>query len=188
MEALAVAEAQRFAEKGSADALFFLGHCHMNGHAVERNEEKALGLFHRAAERNHDRARAHVGLCYMEGIGIPAADPAKGKEFLKGDGAGPIAQLTYAKEILMVHNADFPPRRVRFRLIWVEGAIFGSVSKGPCVIARSYVSSRLTAITDFGADLDCGTPEAQNTVLFWPHTSTTHTTKLTLNSKMSSSW
>jgi TPR repeat protein len=59
---------ERAAAQGDADALNDLAIVHEDGHAIAaipRDAEKARGLYSRAAERGHPRARNNLGFVYM---------------------------------------------------------------------------------------------------------------------------
>ena len=94
------------AEVGDPAAQTNLGICYMHGDGVERNEEKALFWYLRAAEQEEPSALTNAGECYMHGIGaeknigkaipllskaceldIPEAQSSLGVIYITGDGA-----------------------------------------------------------------------------------------------------
>ena len=58
------------ADAGNADAALALGVACLNGTGVTKDEQMAVELFQRAAERNHPAAFYDLGYCSMNGIGM----------------------------------------------------------------------------------------------------------------------
>eukprot|EP01105_Mastigella_eilhardi_P009927 TRINITY_DN2329_c1_g1_i1.p1 TRINITY_DN2329_c1_g1~~TRINITY_DN2329_c1_g1_i1.p1 ORF type:complete len:597 (-),score=167.99 TRINITY_DN2329_c1_g1_i1:79-1692(-) len=71
---------QRSAAKGNADAMSFMGLCYEKGEGVDRDLDKAVELFHKAAENSDVWAYNHLGTLFQNGLG---AD---------GDSSGHIAK------------------------------------------------------------------------------------------------
>lgn len=64
---------EKAAEQDDNFAQYYLGLCYQNGEGVERDYEKAVSLFRRAADREYPQAEAifELGRCYEEGLGVP---------------------------------------------------------------------------------------------------------------------
>lgn len=58
------------AEKGSADAQFYLGMCYINGKGVEQDYTEAMKWLCKAAEQGDAGALYKLGLCYETGQGV----------------------------------------------------------------------------------------------------------------------
>jgi TPR repeat protein len=59
-----------------------LGKCYKDGEGVEKNRQKAIELFMKAAKQENADAQYQLGKAYMKGKGVPA-DEKKAKSLLK---------------------------------------------------------------------------------------------------------
>ena len=66
-----VAELQKNAERGNAQAQFNLGDCYSKGIGVPLDFEKAVYWFTKSAEQGCASAQHRLGLCYYNGEGVP---------------------------------------------------------------------------------------------------------------------
>ena len=58
------------AEKGDADAQYHLGVCYHNGYGVEKDPEKAVFWYTKAAEQGDAKAQKSLGKFIAEGLGV----------------------------------------------------------------------------------------------------------------------
>ena len=58
------------AERGYAEAQFYLGYCYENGEGVARDYEKAAKWYRDAADQGQDDAQVALGNCYKKGRGV----------------------------------------------------------------------------------------------------------------------
>lgn len=56
--------------QGYVPAYNSLGYCYMFGYGVEVDQDKAVKLFEKGAERGHRDAQHHLSVCYEEGMGV----------------------------------------------------------------------------------------------------------------------
>jgi hypothetical protein len=66
-----LADLQKLAEQGDADAQWQLGVRYHNGEEVPRDDAQAVLWFFRAAEQGHSTAQATLGAYYWAGRGVP---------------------------------------------------------------------------------------------------------------------
>lgn len=66
----ALADYQKLAKQGDADAQYELGISYLNGKDVVKNEIEAVKWFRKAAERGHAKAQCRLGTCYRFGEGV----------------------------------------------------------------------------------------------------------------------
>jgi hypothetical protein len=72
-----LADLQRLADQGDAEAQFQMGvRCH-NGEGVPQDDAQAMQWFLRAAEQGHVDAQSHLGAYYWAGRGVPTPDLSK---------------------------------------------------------------------------------------------------------------
>lgn len=64
-------EIMRDAEKGSIEAQFSLGNMYLSGMGFEKDPQKAIFWFKKAAATGHAEALYNLGCCYFSGIGVP---------------------------------------------------------------------------------------------------------------------
>jgi TPR repeat protein len=64
------------AEKGDADAMFYLGMFYEHGTGVSMDETEAAKWFLKAAEKGHAKSQYSLGLKYLEGRGVPKDEGA----------------------------------------------------------------------------------------------------------------
>jgi TPR repeat protein len=67
----ALKELRPLADKGNAEAQYYLGLIHVSGKGVPADFGAALGWFRRAAEQGHAGAQHNLGLQYENGQGVP---------------------------------------------------------------------------------------------------------------------
>ena len=58
------------AEKGDAEAQFFLGSVYQTGNGVPKDEVEAVKWYRKAADQGNASAQANLGACYEEGRGV----------------------------------------------------------------------------------------------------------------------
>lgn len=56
--------------------------CYYNGCGVPQDKEKAVGLWHKAANQNHADAQYNLALCYVKSEGVPQ-DLEEGVKWLR---------------------------------------------------------------------------------------------------------
>ena len=84
--------AREAAEAGDTRAMNLLGDCYTHGTGVKTDFAEAFRLFTRASDRGNLKALGNLGVLYMTGRGVPAANPKKAAElFEKGARAGDSA-------------------------------------------------------------------------------------------------
>lgn len=64
----------RSADQGWAGGQYHLGLCYIEGHGVEQDEERGLGLLRLAADQDHVYAEMDLADLYARGIGMPRND------------------------------------------------------------------------------------------------------------------
>lgn len=67
--ALAMPMLEQAVEQSDTEAAYHLANCVLMGRGTEQDMEKALSLYHKAAENNHPWAKLYEGLCYLSGHG-----------------------------------------------------------------------------------------------------------------------
>jgi TPR repeat protein len=65
---------RRSADQGWAGGQYYLGLCYIEGHGVEQDEERGLGLLRLAADQDHVYAEMDLAGLYARGIGMPRND------------------------------------------------------------------------------------------------------------------
>ena len=70
------------AEQGDADAQCNLGVCYQYGTGVEKDEQKAVEWYKKAAEQRYANAQYSLGVCYNNGTGVEK-DEQKAVEWYK---------------------------------------------------------------------------------------------------------
>ena len=66
-----VAQAKKRMEVDDAEAIYSLGSCYYNGvYGFPQNHNKALELWHRAAELGHAPSHFNIGIAYLNGNGV----------------------------------------------------------------------------------------------------------------------
>ena len=71
VDTLNVAELEKQAERGNADAQAELGHLYLNGErGVKQDHEKAAELFQKAVDKGNAYGKYYLGVCYDEGDGM----------------------------------------------------------------------------------------------------------------------
>ena len=58
------------AEKGDAEAQFFLALCYANGEGVSKNMAEAVKWWRKAAEKGNAKAQFSLAVCYENGFGV----------------------------------------------------------------------------------------------------------------------
>jgi hypothetical protein len=128
-QAKSLADLQRLADQGDADAQWQMGVRYHNGEDVPHNDAQAMQWFLRAAEKGHVTAQATLGAYYWAGRGVPqdlskayfwsALALAQGDENSKSRLQGLASQMTHAQvsaarqqaEVwIRQHNAAKPAR------------------------------------------------------------------------------
>ena len=71
------------AEKGDAEAQFYLGACYANGLGVPQDDKQAVDWYRKAAIQGHAKAQFNLGVRYMEGKGVPQDDKQAADWFRK---------------------------------------------------------------------------------------------------------
>ncbi len=66
-----VAEWQKSADQGDADAQALLGYCYSNGEGVPKDYKQAVVWYQKAADQGLADAQALLGACYHFGEGVP---------------------------------------------------------------------------------------------------------------------
>ena len=61
----------KLAEKGHAEAQFYLGLCYYNGEGVSQSYSDAVKWYSKSAEQGNADAQNNLGLCYYKGEGVP---------------------------------------------------------------------------------------------------------------------
>lgn len=61
---------RKAAERGEADAQYWLGNCYAGGKGVEKNDAEAVKWYRKAAEQGHAGAQGSLGMCYANGDGV----------------------------------------------------------------------------------------------------------------------
>ena len=67
----AVEHFRKAAEKGNAEAQYYLGCCYRDGQGVLHDSKEAVRWFRPAAERGEAKAQCELGCCYEDGAGVP---------------------------------------------------------------------------------------------------------------------
>lgn len=62
------------ADKGSADAQYFLGKAYANGKGVKKDQKQAVEWYRKAAENGHAEAQNNLGAAYANGNGVAKSD------------------------------------------------------------------------------------------------------------------
>ena len=62
--------ASTYAEQGHAQAQVNLGWCYESGTEVEKDEQKAVEWYQKAAEQGYANAQCNLGVCYEHGTGV----------------------------------------------------------------------------------------------------------------------
>ena len=87
-------ELREKAEKGDADAMFYLGVFYEYGTDVLMDETEAAKWFLKAAEKGHSKSQHSLGLQYVEGHGVPKDEAEAVKWYQKAAAQGQVgAQL-----------------------------------------------------------------------------------------------
>lgn len=94
------------AEKGHAEAMFFLGILHSDGHGVEKNPEAAAAWYEKAAAVGFADAMYNLGHFHVEGKGVAQDDAAALRWFLQASDKG------HAKAMYTVGYMHFEGRGV----------------------------------------------------------------------------
>ena len=68
----ALASFSRAADRGEADAQFYLGVMLANGFGVDKDYDRALVWFRKAAEQGEAKSQDYIGYSYENGLGRPA--------------------------------------------------------------------------------------------------------------------
>src|SRR5262249_2536798 len=103
---------EKAADKGSADAMFFLGGLYYNGQGVTRDYAKARGWYEKAADKGSADAMVNLGVLYENGQGV-TRDYAKARGWYEKaadkDNAEAARAQRLAKmalELLPIHEAE----------------------------------------------------------------------------------
>ena len=74
MSAADVLSLRKDAERGDADAQWFLGYCYEKGKGVAKDYTEAVKWYRKSAEQGYAEAQFDLGLCYAQGLGVPKDD------------------------------------------------------------------------------------------------------------------
>lgn len=93
LSAQTVADGDKMAQKGDAEAQFQLGARFALGEGVTQSYEEAVKWYRKAARHNHASAQYALGVCYAEGLGVRQSLSKSEKWHRKAAGQGhPLAQ------------------------------------------------------------------------------------------------
>lgn len=93
LSAQTVAEGDKMAQKGDAEAQFQLGARFALGEGVTQSYEEAVKWYRKAARHNHASAQYALGVCYAEGLGVRQSLSKSEKWHRKAAAQGhPLAQ------------------------------------------------------------------------------------------------
>jgi uncharacterized protein len=142
------------AEKGYADAQYYLGQMYYNGQGVPQDYKQAVHWFTKAAEKGYADAQYYLGVMYDNGPGVPqdykkaanwytkAAEQGHvdaqynlGVMYYKGEGVAQNYKLTYVWESLAAAQGD-------------EGAI-----KNRDIIAKKLTPQQLSEAQDLATKI-----------------------------------
>lgn len=98
---------EKAANKGYAEAQYWLGWCYRQGKGVGKNDTKAAYWVEKAAQQGHVGAMTQIGYCYNEGVGVKQ-DYQKShywseKAALAGN---KVAQYNYAEDFELGHGVE----------------------------------------------------------------------------------
>jgi hypothetical protein len=132
------------AEKGDADAQYFLGTLYIEGTGVEQNDATAFLWFQRSANQGNAAAQYNLGASYATGAGVGKSDVEAAKWFRRAADQGmPFAQLNLG--LLYAAGNGVPQDSVE-AFKWLELAFAGLPPGGPRMdVAR--------AMTDVSANM-----------------------------------
>ena len=65
------------AERGDAEAQYYLGACYLLGDGIPEDKAEAVKWLHKSAEQGHVKAQYQLGMSYFFGDGVPE-DQAEG--------------------------------------------------------------------------------------------------------------
>lgn len=98
------------AEKGSADASYFLGLAYLYGlESLEPNEEIAATWFRKSADRGHTDAMCALGLLLFYGLGNVQIDKEAAKNYFRlasNEGDSPFAHWLYGKSLFEMASSS----------------------------------------------------------------------------------
>jgi TPR repeat protein len=142
--AKAAALVRPLAEKGDADAQYFLGTLYIEGTGVEQNDATATLWFERAANQGNAAAQYNLGASYATGAGVKQSDVDAAKWFRRAADQGmAFAQLNLG--LLYAAGNGVPQDNVE-AFKWLEIAFAGLPPGGPRMdVAR--------AMTDVSANM-----------------------------------
>lgn len=78
----AIGHYRKLAEKGDADAQFYLGYLYEEGEKLDQDPAEMVKWYGLAAAQGHTEAEYRLGLCCYYGIGMEK-DPAKAAEWFR---------------------------------------------------------------------------------------------------------
>ncbi|MCI0459380.1 MAG: redoxin domain-containing protein [Gemmataceae bacterium] len=99
------------ADKGSPEGLWLLGRCYQLGTGVKKDEDKAVRLFHKSADKDFALAQSSLGLLYNEGESVTRDEREAARMLQKGAEQGEaIAQYNLASMYYLGVGVDASPR------------------------------------------------------------------------------
>jgi hypothetical protein len=135
-----LAEIQRAAEQGNANAQFALGDMYATGNGVPENEVKAAEWYHKAAEQGHADAQYNLGIMYVRGQGVTKNDANAVEWFSKAAEQG-IALAQYGLGLMYAAGQGISKNETK-AVEWFHKAAEQRVAQAQYRLGLSYTRGR----------------------------------------------
>ena len=137
-----IAELQRLAKQGDAEAQFSLGARYHKGRGVLEQYAEAIKWYRKAAKQGYAEAQTALGVMYTHGRGVPQDDAEAVKWFRKAAEQG-HAEAQYSLGVMLyVSSEDVPQDYVR-AYAWLNLA--DAQGYGLAVVAKHILREFMTA-------------------------------------------
>ena len=108
-----IKQAKKRVEIGDVEAIYGLGCFYDEGrYGLPQNREKALELWHRAAELGHARSCCSIGINYWNGRGVKERDTTKGKHYWELGAMGGNTNARYNLGFVEYHAGNMDRSQV----------------------------------------------------------------------------
>ncbi len=135
-----VDQIRQLAERGNADAQYWLGFMHYCGSLVAQDDAAAARWFLCAATQGHPTAQNDLGVLYANGRGVPHDDYEAVKWYARGaEGGNATAQLNFGR---MLYDGRGTPKNDVQALFWSQLAADGGDATAKSNV--EFISGKLT--------------------------------------------
>ena len=148
---LPVAEYERAAQTGDAEAEFQLGRAYLRGQGVDKDPEKALDWMKKAASHGHADGLGAMGYFYAMGVVVPKDDAAAAEWFRKGAEKGSAkAQLNFGLALAKGKGVEANPSE---GLKWIDKAVEQELPEAIYAAGETYYWGQFGRAVDYGMAL-----------------------------------